>query len=66
MTQYVLVLVYITPLVCLGVIFSFSVHHLGQLEISPSEGLVFGISEVATLDASKWHFLGFAGFLRHL
>ena len=40
MTQYVLVLVYITPLVCLGVILSFSVHHLGQLEISPSEGVV--------------------------
>ena len=39
MTQYVLVLVYITPLVCLGVILSFSVHHLWQLEISPSEGV---------------------------
>ena len=30
MTQYVLVLVYITPLVCLGVVLSFSVHHLGK------------------------------------
>ena len=65
-TQYVLILVYITPSVCLGVILSLSVHNLGQLDISPSEDLVLGISEVITLDASKWHFLGFAGFLRHL
>ena len=66
MTQYVLVLVYITPLVCLGVILSLSVHNLGQLEISRSEDLVLGISEVVTLDVSKWHFLGFAGLLRYL
>ena len=50
-TQYVLQLVYITPLDCLRVIFSFSVHHLGQLEVSPSGGLVFGKSVFVTLDA---------------
>ena len=65
-TQYVLLLVYITPLVCLEVILSFSLHNLGQLEILPSEDLVLGISEVVTLDASKWSFLGFAGLLQHL
>ena len=38
------------PLGMFGVILSFSVHNLGQLEISPSEDLVLGISEVITLD----------------
>ena len=50
-TQYVLILVYITSLECLRVFLSFSVHHLGQLEISPSCGLVFGKSVFVTLDA---------------
>ena len=52
MTQYVLQLVYITPLECLRVILSVSVHDMGQLKISPSGGLVFGNSLFVTLDQS--------------
>ena len=45
-----LMFIHSSPMRCFGIIWSFSVHHLGSFVISSSRTLYFGTSEVVTLN----------------